>query len=92
MESGDDGRNENAAVASAVLSERQRLLNFIRKRVRTEEDAEDILQDVFFQLTENYDIAEPIEEPVAWQGPIVMNTREELRKAYLELESGTFIK
>jgi redox-sensitive bicupin YhaK (pirin superfamily) len=34
----------------------------------------------------------PIEEPVAWYGPIVMNTREELRQAYAELEAGTFIK
>jgi redox-sensitive bicupin YhaK (pirin superfamily) len=34
----------------------------------------------------------PIEEPVAWYGPIVMNTEEELREAYSELRSGTFIK
>ncbi len=34
----------------------------------------------------------PIEEPVAWYGPIVMNTRAELRKAYAELEAGTFIQ
>jgi quercetin 2,3-dioxygenase len=34
----------------------------------------------------------PIEEPVAWSGPIVMNTEEELRQAYLELRAGTFIK
>ena len=34
----------------------------------------------------------PIEEPVAWYGPIVMNTPEELRRAYAELEAGTFIK
>ncbi len=34
----------------------------------------------------------PLEEPVAWQGPIVMNTREELRRAYAELQDGTFIK
>ena len=34
----------------------------------------------------------PLEEPVAWYGPIVMNTREELRQAYAELEAGTFIK
>jgi len=35
---------------------------------------------------------QPLEEPVAWQGPIVMNTREELRQAYAELQDGTFIK
>jgi len=34
----------------------------------------------------------PLEEPVAWQGPIVMNTEEELRRAYAELHDGTFIK
>ena len=34
----------------------------------------------------------PIEEPVAWYGPIVMNTDEELRQAYSELQRGTFIK
>jgi redox-sensitive bicupin YhaK (pirin superfamily) len=34
----------------------------------------------------------PIEEPVAWYGPIVMNTEDELRKAYAELQAGTFIK
>ena len=34
----------------------------------------------------------PIEEPVAWYGPIVMNTEEELRRAVRELNEGTFIK
>ena len=34
----------------------------------------------------------PIEEPVAWHGPIVMNTEEQLRQAYAELRAGTFIK
>ncbi|MGA2765461.1 MAG: pirin family protein [Spirochaetia bacterium] len=34
----------------------------------------------------------PIGEPVAWRGPIVMNTEEELRKAYAELRDGTFLQ
>ena len=35
---------------------------------------------------------QPIEEPVAWHGPIVMNTQQELQRAFKELRSGTFIK
>ena len=34
----------------------------------------------------------PLEEPVAWYGPIVMNTQEQLRQAFTELEEGTFLK
>jgi len=34
----------------------------------------------------------PINEPIAWYGPIVMNTDEELRAAYDELQKGTFVK
>ena len=35
---------------------------------------------------------QPIAEPVAWYGPIVMNTKDELQQAVSELNDGTFIK
>jgi redox-sensitive bicupin YhaK (pirin superfamily) len=45
-------------------------------------------EDVRFLLISG----KPIGEPIAWYGPIVMNTQEELRVAFEELERGTFIK
>jgi redox-sensitive bicupin YhaK (pirin superfamily) len=36
--------------------------------------------------------AKPLNEPIAWGGPIVMNTREELRQAFQDLDNNTFIK
>ena len=37
-------------------------------------------------------LGKPFREPVAWRGPIVMNTQEELRLAFREYQAGTFIK
>ena len=57
------------------------------------EDGEQILVN-----TEDYPVrfllisGRPIREPVAWYGPIVMNTEQELRQAFDELDQGTFIK
>jgi quercetin 2,3-dioxygenase len=34
----------------------------------------------------------PLREPIAWGGPIVMNTREELDQAFEEIDNGTFIR
>jgi redox-sensitive bicupin YhaK (pirin superfamily) len=35
---------------------------------------------------------QPLEEPVAWHGPIVMNTQEQLRQAFEQLQNGTFLE
>jgi len=69
---GRDGKR-NIRVANAVRTERPRLLDFIRKRVRSDEDAEDILQDVFYQLTANYNVTEPFEQLSAWLFTVARN-------------------
>lgn len=61
------------AIDRAVRTERKRLLDFIRRRVRSEEDAEDILQDVFYQLAVTYTITEPIEQLSAWLFKVARN-------------------
>ncbi|MDA3851899.1 MAG: hypothetical protein PF447_11595 [Spirochaetaceae bacterium] len=35
---------------------------------------------------------QPLKEPVAWHGPIVMNTQEELIQAFQEYQNGSFLK
>ena len=57
---------ETDDIERTVRKERGRLLAFIRRRVRTEEDAEDILQDVVYQLLTSYSVTEPIEKLTAW--------------------------
>jgi RNA polymerase sigma factor (sigma-70 family) len=52
-------------IGLTVQLERRRLLNFIRKRIPDEADAEDILQDVFYQFTESF-MLQPIEQVSAW--------------------------
>ena len=56
-----------------IQRERLRLLHFIRKRVDDEGDAEDILQDVFYELTEAYRLMKPIEQVGAWLYRVARN-------------------
>jgi len=53
-------------IAETFVRLRQRLLNFISSRVNRIEDAEDILQDVFYQLSRVDDLINPIENISAW--------------------------
>ena len=34
----------------------------------------------------------PLREPIAWRGPVVMNSEEELKQAFVEIREGTFVK
>jgi len=53
--------------------EQGRLRNFIRRRVPDESDAEDILQDVFYELIEAYRLMKPIEQVGAWLYRVARN-------------------
>jgi RNA polymerase sigma factor (sigma-70 family) len=53
-------------VAQVFAKYRERLLKFIRSRVRALEDAEDIVQDVFYQFARVNDLASPVEQTAAW--------------------------
>jgi RNA polymerase sigma factor (sigma-70 family) len=53
-------------ITSTVVRERTRLVNFIRRRIRDPDDAEDILQDVFHEFVQAYRLPAPIEQASAW--------------------------
>lgn len=61
------------SLEKAVNAERGHLFDFIRGRVRTAEDAEDILQDVLYQFVASYSVTEPIEKLTAWLFRVARN-------------------
>lgn len=61
-------RNNN--ISNTIRAVSQRLFGFIRKRVSSAEDAEDILQDVLYQFAGN---TEPIEQTTAWLYKVARN-------------------
>ena len=64
---------QDRGISEAIERERSRLRNFIRKRVPGEFDAEDILQDVFFELVEAYRLMKPVEQVGAWLFRVARN-------------------
>jgi len=64
---------QNRHITETITRERWRLGNFIRQRVPDPEEAEDILQDVFFELVEAYRLPEPIEQISAWLFRVARN-------------------
>ena len=60
-------------LGDTVRRERGRLLTFIRRRLPDPDDAEDLLQDVFVELTEAYQLAKPIERVASWLFAVARN-------------------
>jgi len=65
--------DQDRRIAETLERERGRLRRFIESRVPDRWDAEDILQDVFFELVEAYRLVKPIEEAGAWLFRVARN-------------------
>jgi RNA polymerase sigma factor (sigma-70 family) len=64
---------QDERLTETIGREQGRLRNFIRRRVADESDAEDILQDVFYELVEAYRLMKPIEQVGAWLYRVARN-------------------
>jgi len=64
---------QDQRISEAISRDRPRLRNFIRKRVADVADAEDILQDVFYELVEAYRMMKPVEQVTAWLFQVARN-------------------
>jgi RNA polymerase sigma factor (sigma-70 family) len=64
---------QDQRISGTILREQARLRNFIRRRVQSREDAEDILQDVFSDLVEAYRLMHSIEQVGAWLFRVARN-------------------
>ncbi|MBL7777191.1 MAG: sigma-70 family RNA polymerase sigma factor [Chitinophagales bacterium] len=64
---------QNESLSEVIVRERRRLLDFIRKRVPTQEDAEDVLQDVFYELVNTYRMMKPVEQMASWLFTVARN-------------------
>ena len=85
---------QNKRIAETIARERSRLRNFIRQRVSDPGDAEDILQDVFYEFVAAYRLPEPIEQVGAWlyrvaRNRIVDRFRKNKSDLFSEVPAGT---
>lgn len=81
---------QDQRISEAVEREQVRLRNFIRRRVADPGEAEDILQDVFYELLEAYRMMKPVEQVTAWLFRVARNRitdlfRRKKREARSEL-------
>jgi len=64
---------QDQRISEAIDRDKTRLRNFIRGRVADPSDAEDILQEVFYELVETYRLMKPIEQVGAWLFRVARN-------------------
>jgi len=64
---------QDQLISEALERDQPRLRNFIRKHITDSEEAEDILQDVFYELLEAYRLMKPIEHVTAWLFRVARN-------------------
>lgn len=69
----ETGVKEKLNIPEVVRNYESRLQGFIRKRVRTIEDADDILQDVYYQLADADRLMKPIDQMAAWLFTVARN-------------------
>jgi RNA polymerase sigma factor (sigma-70 family) len=72
---------QDQRLSETIDRERNRLRNFIRRRVADQGDAEDVLQDVFFELVEAYRLMKPVEQVTAWLFRVARNRITDLFRA-----------
>ena len=86
--------HQNQSIQETVKKESPRLLDFIRKRIPDADDAEDILQDVFYQFIEATRFTQPIENVGAWLFTVTRNKITDLfrKKKPESLEKHLFYK
>ena len=69
----ENHEDQNQRLSLLFEDEKRRLLAFIRRRIPSEIDAEDLLQDVFFELVEAYRMMKPIAHAGAWMMQVARN-------------------
>jgi RNA polymerase sigma factor (sigma-70 family) len=85
---------QDQRISEAITRDEGRLRSFIRRRVPDRSDAEDVLQDVFYELVQAYRMMKPIEQVTAWMYLVARNRiidlfRRKKREA-LRTEPDTF--
>jgi len=84
-----DRAEQDQRLSTVFQEERRRLLSFIRRRLPDEIDAEDLLQDIFYELVEAYRLMKPVAHAGAWMMQVAKNRITDLfRRGKREVVAG----